>query len=81
MIILLGMYLWLHCHLIITPCVCYSSIAISRMTLSLFEDSEWYTVNYDAGLFNEEVLSGSGKHQYTAITAVIILYGHIYAFR
>ena len=61
--------------------IIHSSVAISRMTLSLFEDSGWYTVNYDAGLFNEEVLSGSGKHQYTAKIVIIKLYGHIYAFR
>ena len=32
------------------------------MTLSLFEDSGWYTVNYEAGLSNEEELLGSSKH-------------------
>lgn len=38
-----------------------STTVISRMTLSLFEDSAWYTVNYEAGLSNEELLSGSSK--------------------
>ena len=32
------------------------------MTLSLFEDSGWYTVDYEAGLSNEEELLGSSKH-------------------
>ena len=32
------------------------------MTLSLFEDSGWYTVDYDAGLSNEEELLGSSKY-------------------
>lgn len=39
-----------------------STTAISRLTLSLFEDSGWYTVNYEAGLAHEELLSGSGMY-------------------
>ena len=40
----------------------FSETAISRITLSLFEDSGWYTVNYNAGLSNEEELLGSSKY-------------------
>lgn len=38
-----------------------NTTAISRLTLSLFEDSGWYTVNYEAGLAHEELLSGSDE--------------------
>ena len=41
-----------------------SNTRVSRMTLSLFEDSGWYTVNYEAGLTEDEFLWGYGKHDH-----------------
>ena len=41
---------------------------VSRMTLSLFEDSGWYNVNYEAGLSEDEFLWGYGKHHHLNAT-------------
>lgn len=38
-----------------------NSAVVSRLTLSLFEDSGWYMVNYEAGLTDEEHLWGYSK--------------------
>ena len=38
-----------------------NSAVVSRFTLSLFEDSGWYMVNYEVGLTEEERLWGYSK--------------------
>lgn len=41
--------------------VCINSAVVSRFTLSLFEDSGWYRVDYEAGLTEVERLWGYSK--------------------
>ena len=40
------------------------------MTLSLFEDSGWYTVNYEAGLTEGEFLFGNGEAYHSLLSVV-----------
>ena len=53
-----------HSHLsmyCVKSVVCVNSAVVSRFTLSLFEDSGWYRVDYEAGLTEVERLWGYSK--------------------
>ena len=48
------------------------------MTLSLFEDSGWYTVNYEAGLTEGEFLWGNGEAHHSSLSIVQHSYACVY---
>jgi len=53
---------FIHSYIIVSPTLPHASITvISRQTLSVFEDSGWYTVDYEAGVSQEKLLWGASE--------------------